>query len=148
MIGVDNGRVQVRLGAGSGCSACDAGKGCGAGIFGRLLKRKPVVLDFENALGAAPGQAVMVGLPESLYLSLTFRFYLYPLLAALAGAAAGHGLAHLAGAGGFSIDLAALTGALLAAFTVLSGTRRRQVEFSGDSTVHLLRIADCRISRE
>ena len=78
-------RVRVRLGGTTGCTACDAGRGCGAGVFGRLLRRRPVELEFDNHVGAEPGQAVMVGLPESLFLALTLRLYLLPLLAGVLG---------------------------------------------------------------
>jgi sigma-E factor negative regulatory protein RseC len=85
-----HGEALVRLGGRSGCAACDAGRGCGAGVFGRLLRRRPVVLPLGNAVGAQRGQAVIVGLPESWFLSLVARFYLYPLVAGLVGASLGH----------------------------------------------------------
>ena len=85
----DERRVSVRLGGRSGCSACDAGRGCGAGVFGRLLQKRPVTLSFDNHLRARPGQAVLVGVPEKLFLALVLRFYLYPLLGGLAGATVG-----------------------------------------------------------
>ena len=89
IVAVSGGTASVRLGGKSACTACNAGKGCGAGIFGRLLKRKPVVLELKNGPGARVGQSVMVGLPETLFLRLVFKFYLFPLLAGLAGAASG-----------------------------------------------------------
>ncbi len=131
-------RVRVRLGGTAGCAACDAGRGCGAGVFGRLLKRRPVELDFDNTIDARPGQAVRVGLSESLFLSLVLRFYLAPLLAGLAGAVIGHVAARQAGLGAAGVDLAALGGALLAAAVML---RRRGVrEFSSAGAVQLLDI--------
>ena len=42
--------VQVRVGGQSGCAACDAGKGCGAGLFGKLLRRNPVELELVNEI--------------------------------------------------------------------------------------------------
>ncbi len=90
VIAVSDDLASVQLGGSSGCPACDAGRGCGAGVFGRLLQRKPVILELKNQPGAQPGQAVLVGLPEALFLSLVFGFYLFPLLAGLAGATIGH----------------------------------------------------------
>ena len=87
IVAIANGRASVRLGGMSGCPSCDAGKGCGAGVFGRLLKRNPVELELENGIDAADGQAVMVGISEGIYLRLITRLYLLPLLAGLAGAA-------------------------------------------------------------
>jgi sigma-E factor negative regulatory protein RseC len=135
-------RVRVRLGGTSGCTACDAGRGCGAGVFGRLLRRRPVELEFDNGVGAKPGQAVMIGLPESLFLALTMRFYLLPLIAGLAGAVAGHWLALQAGLEGAGLDLAAAAGGIVLAVLALRCTRRRQMEFSSDHAVKLLEIVN------
>ncbi|MEJ2385650.1 MAG: hypothetical protein P8Y54_14930 [Xanthomonadales bacterium] len=43
--GAAGSQVRVRLGGTSGCTTCDAGRGCGAGVFGRLLQRRPVELE-------------------------------------------------------------------------------------------------------
>ena len=141
----EGGSVRVRLGGTSGCAACDRGKGCGAGVFGRLLKRKPVELDFRNTVDANPGQAVIVGLPESLFLALALRLYLYPLLAGIAGAVAGHVLAGKLYAGDFWTDLSALAAAVLAASAAIKWNRRRRMEFPGENAVHLLRTVDCKV---
>ncbi|MEJ2400843.1 MAG: SoxR reducing system RseC family protein [Xanthomonadales bacterium] len=140
--GAAGSQVRVRLGGTSGCTTCDAGRGCGAGVFGRLLQRRPVELEFDNDLGAKPGQAVMVGLPESLFLALTLRFYLLPLLAGLAGAVAGHGLASWSGLAGAGLDFAAACGGLLLAAVMLAVNRRRRMEFLPDRAVKLLRIVN------
>ena len=140
VVSESTGQVRVRLGGQSGCAACDAGKGCGAGIFGRLLNRKALVLEFENTIGAARDQAVMVGLPETLFLQLLSRFYLLPLLSGLAGAVAGHYLSGKADAGPAAADAATLAGALVAGGFVLRRYRRKPLEFSGISAVHLLRV--------
>jgi len=134
--------VSVRMGASAGCPACDAGKGCGAGIFGRLLNRKPVTLDLLNDLDSSPGQTVVVGLPESLLLRLVSRLYLLPLLAGLAGAAIGHYLAYRAGAGAAMADGATLLGGIMAGAGVLVRNKYRENESPGKIAVHLLRHAD------
>jgi sigma-E factor negative regulatory protein RseC len=139
VVSAADGSIQVRLGASSGCSACDAGKGCGAGVFGRLLQRRPVVLEFENSLGADEGQAVVVGLPETLFMALVTRLYLLPLLAGLAGAVCGHWLAGTMALGPGLTDFLALIGAVLAATFVSRKNRSRRIEFPEDLTVHLLR---------
>jgi sigma-E factor negative regulatory protein RseC len=139
-------RVRVRMGGTSGCSACDAGRGCGAGIFGRLLQRRPVELEFENHIGAGIGQAVMVGLPESIFLRLVLRLYLLPLLSGLAGAVAGHYLSGRAGLSGAVVDLGALLAGVGLAWLVISRNKNRPAEFTQDSAVHLLRILNPGIS--
>ena len=112
-------RAIVAIGASSGCPACDAGKGCGAGVFGRMMLRKPLILELANPLKLKAGQAVAVGIPESFFLGLLARLYLLPLIAGMIGAALGHSLAdglHLQSA---YQDLLALLGALFLAFMTL-----------------------------
>lgn len=136
------GRITVRLGGTGGCARCAAGRGCGAGLFGKLLRRRPVELEFDNQVGARTGQAVIVGVPEALYLGLVFRFYLMPLLAGLAGAAAGHYLGVVFGADTAGGDALTLLAAVAAGAAALRWTRNRPAEFLPDSAVHLLRVAD------
>jgi sigma-E factor negative regulatory protein RseC len=148
VIAVSGDLARVRLGGSSGCPACDAGKGCGAGIFGRMLQRKPTVLDLDNTLDARAGQAVVLGLPESIFLRLVFRLYLTPLLAGLAGAALGHYLSIQAGAGPAVMDGSSLLGAVMAALIGLLWSRKRSREFPNAIAVHLLRGADLTNSNE
>ena len=143
VIVAEGGQIRVRIGASAGCSACDAGKGCGAGVLGRLLRRRDAVLTFENDIGAAIGQAVVVGLPESVFQWLVLRLYLFPLLAALLGAVAGQFLATHLQFSELTTDLAVLSGGLLAGILAVRSFRARQVEVSGQPTVHLLRAVSC-----
>jgi len=141
VVSVTEGRAAVRLGARSGCSACDAGRGCGAGLFGRLLKRRPVVLELENTVGARAGEPVIVGLPEQVFLRLAARFYLWPLLLALAGAALGHFLAtELLASGPGLTDALTLAGGLLAAVAAFLRLRATAPEFPASSAVHVMRV--------
>ena len=142
VIAVSGDLASVRLGGSSGCPACDAGKGCGAGIFGRMLQRKPAVLELDNTLDVSAGQAVVVGLPESLFLRFVFHLYLTPLLAGLAGAALGHYLSIRAGAGPAVTDGWSLFGAITAALLALAWSRKRSREFPNAIAVHLLRGAE------
>jgi len=116
---VEAGRASITFQAVSGCPACDAGKGCGAGVFGRLVQRKPMTLVLDEQPGLTPGQAVMVGIPEAYFLRLLVKLYLAPVLAGLAGAILGHYLAMLWSLQGFALDLAALAGALIFAAVAL-----------------------------
>lgn len=136
------GQAEVRLGGRLGCAACDAGRGCGAGVFGRLLRRRPVVLDLDNALGAGQGQAVVVGLPESWFLALVARFYLYPLLAGLVGAMLGHYVSGKFDPVTAVSDAAALLGALLAGMAAVRHNGKWSAEFSDRVDVHLLRVVE------
>jgi len=142
VVNVRNGLAEVRLGGTTGCASCDAGRGCGAGIFGRLLKRKPVVLSLENTVDARQDQPVMVGIPESVFLRLVTRLYLYPLLAGIAGAAAGYYFSALGNFGSGSADMVTLLGGLLSGITVLIWSGRSAREFPGRIIVHLLRVVE------
>ena len=144
VVAVANDRASVRLGGTSGCSSCDAGRGCGAGIFGRLLKRKPITLQFENRINAEQGQPVMVGIPETLFLRMIARLYLYPLLAGIAGAALGYYLSVLGGLSPVSSDMTTLMCGLAGGAAVLLWNRNNSMEFPESFIVHLLRIIETR----
>ncbi len=146
VVAVVDGRACVRLGGTSGCASCDAGKGCGAGIFGRLLKRKPLVLKLDNRVNAAAGQAVIVGIPEALFLRLISRLYLFPLLAGIAGAAFGHYLAVLNATAPAGSDLITLLCGLAGGGAVVLWNRNGSREFPKSFIVHLLRIVEIRES--
>jgi len=138
VVTVEQGRVQVRIGGQTGCSACDDGKGCGAGLFGKLLKRHPVEMELDNSIGAINGQAVLLGMSEALFLKLVFRLYGLPLLAGLLGAVGGHWLAVNMGAGAGMIDLLTLAVAVFAALTVLIFRQRASRQDISSKEIHLL----------
>ena len=116
---VFNSTAWVRIGGQTGCAACDAGKGCGAGLFGKLLKRHPLELELSNGIAAVSGQPVLLGLSEVLFLKLVFRLYGMPLGAGILGAAAGFRLALSLGFGSGMTDLATLVVALASMALVL-----------------------------
>jgi len=107
--------IWVRLGSQTGCTACDNGNGCGAGVFAKLLQRKPVVIELaRNDISVEPGQMVTLAFPEQVYIKLVTTSYGWPLLAALAGAIAGHGLGVWLQFGPVMIDAGTLVFGLLA----------------------------------
>ncbi len=142
VVAVAGNLADVRLGGTTGCIRCDAGKGCGAGVFGRLLKRKPAVVSLANTVSAKPGQAVMVGIPETLFLRLAARFYLLPLLAGVAGAAVGHYLSVLSGIAPAGSDAITLLCGLTAGTAVLGWNKTDTREFPESVSVHLLRVVE------
>lgn len=142
VVAVSGDTASVRLGGMSGCAACDAGRGCGAGIFGRLLRRRPATLDIENRACASQGQAVMVGIPEGVFLRMAARFYLWPLLAGIAGAALGHLLSAAWFPGPVLTDLSALAAGLLCGGAVVLAIRKHPGEFPEEAIVHMLRIIE------
>ncbi len=108
-------RIWVRMGSQTGCTACDNGNGCGAGVFSKLLQRKPLVIELaRNNISVKPGQMVTLAFPEQVYIKLVLASYGWPLLAALAGAYAGHGLGTWYQFGPVLIDAGTLFCGLLA----------------------------------
>jgi sigma-E factor negative regulatory protein RseC len=140
VVALNNGKACVRLGGVKGCLKCDEGKGCGAGIFGRLVKRKPIVLELENELDASPGQAVMVGIPEIQFLGLVGRLYFMPLMLGLLGAVLGFMLCQALNLGAAAADILTLSGAIVFGGAAVYWNRNVSREFPEVIIVHLLRI--------
>ncbi|HKJ18099.1 MAG TPA: SoxR reducing system RseC family protein [Xanthomonadales bacterium] len=135
---VDQQEVTVEIGGVSGCPACDSGKGCGAGIFGRLLRNRQAAIQLPNTIDAVPGQAVKLGISEQYFLRLVFRMYALPLLAGLIGASVGFSLASSGNHQGLALDVWTLVAGIVAAGLVMIWTRKTLREFPGQTAVHLL----------
>ena len=75
------------------CEACASGRGCGAGLFARLLSCRATRLEVPNDLGVAAGDRVTVGVDERGLVRASLRLYGTFLMALVGGAAAGHALA-------------------------------------------------------
>jgi sigma-E factor negative regulatory protein RseC len=140
VVAVSQGLAQVRVGAVAGCPACDAGKGCGAGVFGRMLQRKPVLLQFPNHMGAGTGQPVVIGISENVFLRLLLRLYLLPLLVGFAGAALGYFLASTHYTHPGLLDAATAFGAVFAGGLTLWLLRTGPQDFSRNLNPKLLRL--------
>ncbi|NNE05386.1 MAG: SoxR reducing system RseC family protein [Xanthomonadales bacterium] len=138
VISQDGAALQVEIGARSGCPACDAGQGCGAGLFGKLLNQKPVTIRLESSLNRAPGQTVMIGLPESLFLKLVMTLYGIPLVAGLAGAAVAVAISAKIGLDGARADLLVLAGALLVAVPLLKIRNRTLLPELGSKQIQII----------
>lgn len=90
-----------------GCGRCDEPGGCGGG----LAVAKPCVRTyrFQNDIGAAVGDAVLLGLPEGAVLGAAAWAYLMPGILAIVGAL----LAIQIAAGDISAIVGAVVGLLL-----------------------------------
>lgn len=130
--------IWVRMGSQSGCTACDNGNGCGAGVFAKLLRRKAVTIELERgSVEAGVGQMVTLAFPEQVYLKMVLAYYGWPLLAALGGAFAGFGIGARLQFASAQLDLATLAGGLLAGAIALRLLKRRN---AADSLVSAMQM--------
>ena len=119
--------LWVRMGSRTGCSSCDNGTGCGAGLFARLLRRQTVVLELaRNGVEVEAGQMLTLAFPESVFTKLVFASYGWPLLAALTGAYAGYGAGSWSQSGPLLTDVLTLAGGCLAAWLFLRFVRHER----------------------
>lgn len=119
-------RIWLRMGSQAGCTACENGNGCGAGIFAKLLQTKPVTIVLERKnISVRPGQMVTLAFPEQIYLKMVLAYYGWPLVVALGGAFAGYGLATRFGLEGLSLDIMTLAGGLLSAAWLIRLLKKR-----------------------
>ncbi|MGD8378751.1 MAG: SoxR reducing system RseC family protein [Gammaproteobacteria bacterium] len=88
----------------AGCARCAEGRGCGGGLFSRLLGDRLRRMRVLNTLDAGVGEYVIVGLEESAVVTGSLVAYGLPLVGLLVGAIGADAL--LAG----SNDLAELVG--------------------------------------
>ena len=122
-------RLWVRMGTRAGCAACADGNGCGAGLFAKLLRNKPVVIELpRNGLSVEPGQMLTLAFPEQVYIKLVLNSYGWPLLATLAGAYVGHGLGTWLEFGPVMVDVGTLTLGLMAGVIVTGLIKNRNNE--------------------
>jgi sigma-E factor negative regulatory protein RseC len=90
---LDGASAWVVSAAPTSCGAC-GGKGCGSSMFARALHADEPEYRVDNPIGAAVGEAVVVGLPDGALFSATLSGYLLPLLLLFAAATVGQ---HFAG---------------------------------------------------
>ena len=134
-----NERIWVRMGSQSGCSACDNGKGCGAGVFAKLLQRKPAIVELPRQdVDVKPGQMVTLAFPEQVYLKMVLAYYGWPLLAALIGAAVAYGLGGWLQLGTAMLDVSTLLGGLLAGSLLMRALKKYK---SADALLNSLQMA-------
>ncbi|MDR0528022.1 MAG: SoxR reducing system RseC family protein [Zoogloeaceae bacterium] len=91
------GRARVTI-AGGGCGRCHEAGGCGEISFSRLFHACPREISVENLAGAKPGEEVIVAFSAEILRQQANAAYLWPLLALLFGALAGHAVGGESGA--------------------------------------------------
>lgn len=90
VVAVEPAGVWVEPCAESACVPCQQGKGCGVGLFNRLLfsQRKPPLfmpITPIMPIDLRPGQSVMLGLPKQGLLYSVLLVYIVPLLCLILG---------------------------------------------------------------
>ena len=70
------------------CGAC-AGKGCGSSVFSRVWHADAAEYPVANPIGAQPGDAVVVGMPDGAVLHAALASYGMPLVLLLGCASLG-----------------------------------------------------------
>lgn len=71
------------------CGAC-GGKGCGSSIFARFWHPEEPEYRVDNPIGAATGEAVVIGLPDGALLRAALASYAMPLVFLLVSAGLGN----------------------------------------------------------
>lgn len=92
-----NGRTFVRASQSGGCSRCQGGE-CGSARLSRLFCSKPRQFEVINAIGARPGEEVVVSIPDGALLRSIALVYLLPLGLIIASALAGNWIEEETGA--------------------------------------------------
>lgn len=85
----EHGTAWLHCESQAGCQRCAEGRGCGGGVFARLLKRRLEEMPVENTLGVAAGDAVLVGLEPAAVQNAALMMYGLPLAGLLSGAVFG-----------------------------------------------------------
>ncbi|TCP43347.1 SoxR reducing system RseC family protein [Rhodovulum marinum] len=88
VVGVEGARVRLAGDRLSGCAACAARAGCGAGALAEMLDAGPLEITLPRGAPVAPGDRVVVAMEGGAFLGAAGLAYLLPP-AALVAAAAG-----------------------------------------------------------
>lgn len=110
-------------GTGAGCGRCHEAGGCQSSILTQLFSARPRQFLITNAIGAVPGEHVIVRVAGGATWRAALLIYALPSLFLLLGAAIG-----IAAGGGSNVDSAAALGALLGfAVGIQSGSMLRRL---------------------
>lgn len=132
------GRVSVVVERQSACAGCNAKAGCGTALIDAWFPQRRLQFEIDNAIGAQPGDRVVLGLDEASLQRHSLVLYGLPLGGLLGGALAGESLAAPIGA---SPELAAIISGLCGIVVGLLLVRRRSARRRGVAAIHLLRLA-------
>ncbi len=74
------GDAILKVQRGSGCSSCQLKAGCGTGSLSRLMGDRVQRVTIQNSHGVKPGDKILIGLEDNLYLTANFLIYLLPII--------------------------------------------------------------------
>ncbi len=90
VLAVADGSALVEVRRASGCAACQVGEHCGTAAVAKLFdKAGHTRLRLADPIGLAPGDRILIGIPDPVLIRASLTAYLLPLLALImvAGAA-------------------------------------------------------------
>jgi sigma-E factor negative regulatory protein RseC len=93
VVDVEDGFAWIESERTSTCSSCSVHAGCGTGVIAKLLGNRRLRLRAICNIELAPGDHVVIGIPESGLLRGSLAVYAVPLIAMLGGAMLGNGVA-------------------------------------------------------
>jgi len=93
VVALDGDQAWVVTERRSACGSCAANKGCGTGIMSRAFSSgREIRIRVGNAVDAAVGDEVVLGIDDRVLLRSSILMYLLPLLALMLGAFAGNAI--------------------------------------------------------
>ncbi len=122
VIGIRHGRVLVRTVGAAGCGSCAAGRGCGAGVLGKLFRRRSPEVEAVTDIDVDLGDQVIIGMDDTGMLYGSLALYGAPLAGLLVGMTATAIL--FPGSGDAVVLMAGLAG-MLAGLVWLTAISRR-----------------------
>jgi sigma-E factor negative regulatory protein RseC len=93
VVSVQGALAQVETQRKTSCGSCSARAGCGSHVFSSLFGNRRSLITVHNAIEAAPGDQVVIGLQEAPFMRAAFAIYAVPLLSLIGVAIAGEQLA-------------------------------------------------------
>lgn len=86
VVDVDNEIAMLEVVRRTPCSLCGQTRGCGASLWGKLLRHRPHIFKAANQVNAKVGDYVVVGIEEQALLRGSLLAYGVPLIAMMVGA--------------------------------------------------------------